>query len=237
MTDGKTGKRRLLILLGTVLLAAAAFLVVVSMIELEREQIDCDTEILDLSIEDFSMNFAVLDRYIRAQFPEKCSGLYFVDAQADITFENGSVKSGTMKLCYFRYIDESKEGGNIEAVEFFIDPVAGTVQNSVHYQGSGRSYQTSGETISGNISAIPLEDYMQNLTSLTGVQSSEAVRMLADCGSSFMDVSFFIEEGQEAVYSERVTGWDEDAGFASRITEPLNERRGAFADDGGRWNL
>jgi len=222
MTDGKTGKRRLLVLLGAVLLAAAAFLIIVSMIELDREQIDCDTEILDKPIEDFSMNFAALDRCIRANFPNKCNGLYFVGAQADITFENGSVKNGTMKLCYFRYIDESKEGGNIEAEEFSIDPVAGTVQNAVHYQGSGRSYPTSGEAVSGNISAIPLGDYIQNLTRLTGVQSSETVRMLADCGSSFMDVSFFTEEGQEAVYSERVTGWDEDTGFASRITEPLN---------------
>jgi len=35
-------------------------------------------------------------------------------------------------------------------------------------------------------------------------------------------VQLFTEEAQGAVYTERVTEWDEEAGFSSRVIEPLS---------------
>jgi len=222
MTNRKTFVKRILIILGVILLAVFSFVIVTSIIEIEREQIDVETESINRPIENFKMDFSALDRYVRTNYPDKCDGLNFIEANANVNISGTTIQSGTITLKYFRFIDETKEGGNIEAIEFNIDPVSGTLLNAVHCQGSGRSYSTSDEPISGNALTIPLEIYIQNAADLAGVEPDETVRMLAIYRVSRLDVQLFTEEAQGAVYTERVTGWDEEAGFSSRVIEPLS---------------
>jgi hypothetical protein len=222
MTYHNEFAKRTAIILGVILLAVLGFVIVTSIIEIEREQIEVETEPINRLIESYKMDFSALDRYVRTNYPDKCDGLSFIEANANVTISGAMIQSGTIILNYYRFIDETKEGGNIEAIEFYIDPVSGTLLNAVHYQGSGRSYSTSDEPIGGNALTIPLENYIQNAADLAGVEPDETVRMLAVYRSSQLNVQLFTEETQGAVYTEIVTGWDEEAGFASRAIEPLN---------------
>ena len=222
MTYHNEFAKRTAIILGVILLAVFSFVIVTSIIEIEREQIEVETEPINRLIESYKMDFSALDRYVRTNYPDKCDGLSFIEANANVTISGAMIQSGTITLNYYRFIDETKEGGNIEAIEFYIDPVSGTLLNAVHYQGSGRSYSTSDEPISGNALTIPLENYIQNAADLAGVEPDETVRMLAVYRSSQLNVQLFTEEAQGAVYTERVTGWDEEAGFSSRVIEPLS---------------
>ncbi len=222
MTQPKSCLRRILIIAGILLLASFIFIVIMGLIESNREQIELESEMLNVPVEEFSLNFAALDEYVQSHYPEKCVGLAFVGAEANIDLQNGAVVGGTLMLEYYRYIDESMEGGNIEAEEFHFDPVSGTLIEALHEQGSGRSYTGGNKLLSGSALAIPLELYLQHAAGLTGTDPDEPLRFLANYYGSWMNVQFFSESSRGALYAEQLTGWDEADGFEKRVWEPLD---------------
>lgn len=222
MTNRKTFAKRILIIFGIVLLAFLVIIVVATVIKENYEGYDVVIEDIDAPIEGYDLNFATLDAYIQKNYSEDCTDLDFVKASANINITNHMIKSGEIVLYYTRYIDESKYGGNIAVTEFHIEPITRELIQIERFQGSGHVYIIGDEPIGGNALTIPLENYIQNAADLAGVEPDETVRMLAVYRSSQLNVQLFTEETQGAVYTEIVTGWDEEAGFASRAIEPLN---------------
>lgn len=222
MTNRKTFVKRILIILGVTFLSFLVFIVVGTIIKENYEGYDFVIEDIDIPIENYDLNFATLDAYIQKHYSDDCKGMDFVKASANINITNHMIESGEVVLYYTRYIDESKYGGNIAVTGFHIEPITNKLIQIERFQGSGHVYIIGDNPIGGNALTIPLENYIQNAADLAGVESDETVRLLAIYRFSWLDVKLFTEEAQGAVYTERVTGWDEEAGFSSRVIEPLS---------------
>lgn len=204
-----------------VVFAALLFIVALSWVEIDREQIYSDTEAVNRPIEPFSLCLADWERYVETNFPDDCRDNYLTSATVELHFQDGAVLEGQTTLRYFRYIDDSMEGGNVALTEFVIDLPSGTLTQIVRSHGSGRSLSAGGTLVTGNTPRLPLDLYLQHAAELTGSDANEPMRLYAYYSGSQLDINLLDEKHEHLLYGEIVSDWDSAAGFDERV---LSER-------------
>lgn len=181
-------------------------------------------ETMNEPIDGFSLNVAELDRCFRTAYPEDCQDLDLTGASLNVYVQDGRIVSGTMRVEYYRYIDESREGGKIRTVIFYLDPASGCLQEVNRYCGAGRGDMTRTEPIHAQTADFPLIWYVENLSSLAATDDDRTLRL--NCDSLFWGIKMFIfDESADPprLYAERMTDWSADTGFAGRTYELLSD--------------
>lgn len=208
-----------------ILFVFAFFIVAVfvgGLIEVNREQVYSETTLIDQPIRISAMTFAELDRVIQSEYPQYCDEMIFTDATAEIEFRDDSMLQGEAILVYYRYIDESMEGGNVETYTCRFDLMTNTLVSVEHVCGSGKSISVSAQTLSENIIKAPLDQYVFHATELTDLQSDRDYLIEVNCTESWMKLALRSIEDNEVYYRETLTQWPENENFNERSFELIN---------------
>lgn len=203
------------------LFIVAAF--VGGLIEVDREQVNSETTLVNQPVCISAMTFAELDRVIQSEYPQYCDGMIFTDATAEIEFRGDSMLQGEASLVYYRYIDESMEGGNVEMYACRFDLMTNTLASVEHEYGSGKSISVSAHALSENIIKAPLDQYVFHATELTDLQSDRDYLFAVDCTESWMKLALRSIEDNEVYYRETLTQWPENEDFNERTFELIND--------------
>lgn len=200
----------LLIVFICVLLLAA------SIREAIGEQIDNTVEQLNEPVDLNVLSFAALNQFIVSSKPEYCDGMKFVKGTMQIQFNGDSILIGEAVLTYFRLIDESMEGGNIEANECYFDLATNTLLRIEHWEGSGRSFPVNNQEISGSAFTAPLSEYLIQAPNLMEGKIEKPFLLNAYCDGNWVDVALLSKQSEEQLYAEHLTSWPTNNTFNSR---------------------
>lgn len=187
-----------------------------------RESSASSYETVDIPIDGFELNGAALDRYFRNAYPDDCAGMDLTCVRLNIHVESGAITGGSMSMEYFRYIDESREGGKVASVEFHMDPLTGRLLEVSRFCGPGKGCAVYMEPVSPQIVDFPLVWYVEHLPELTSKASDRPLRLYCTSACWGLLVKAFDKaaETEPLVYSELTTDWSEATGFPGRTWKP-----------------
>ena len=204
-----------------VILWVFAIIIVVALIagliEVNREQVYYETTKIDQHIDISNMTFAELDRVIQSDYSIYCEGMQLVEATVEIQYHEDAILQGEANLIYYRYVDESMEGGNVETNECCFDLTKNTIVSVEHWHGSGRSIMVSDQAIDENILKTQLEQYAYHAAELADLQTSGIYTLRADCVNSWMNVTLHAKNDNLLLYQEKLIQWPENDQFDERI--------------------
>ena len=177
------------------------FILASSTVEALREQIKNTTVQLNVPVCLTTLSFSSLNQYIVSSYPEYCDGMKFVKGVLKIRFIGDTLLSGEAVLTYFRLIDESMEGGKIEANECYFNLGSNIFARVEHWEGSGRSFQVNNQEISGSAFAAPLSAYIVEAPNLAVQQSDLTFSLRAYCVSDWMDIELLNSVSKKPFYA------------------------------------
>lgn len=193
------------------------------LVEVNREQVYLESTPVDQPIRISAMTFAELDRLIQSDYPQYCDGMILVDATAQIEFRGNAILQCNASLIYYRYIDNSMEGGNVEKNECRFDLITNTFVSVEHESGSGRSISVSENALSENIVNFPLDQYVVHATELTDIQSDCDYMMEMNCTQDWMKLEMRTVQDRELLYRETLTRWPDNDKFSERTFEMITD--------------
>jgi hypothetical protein len=212
--------KKIIIVVLCLLLLFIAVVFVGGLVESNREQVHYDTLPIDQPISISALSFAELDRVMQSEYPQYCKGMELVEAAAEIQFRDRTMQQGEASLIYYRYIDESMEGGNVETNECHFDLVTNTFVSVEHWHGSGKSFSISEHGLDEDILKTPLDQYILHASELAVLQADSAYILRVDGAGNQMNVSFHTVNEQSPIYGETLTLWPENGKFAEREFSP-----------------
>lgn len=199
--------RMIVTIIISIIAIISLFILVSSTVEALREQIENTTVQLNVPVNLSTLSFSSLNQYIVSSYPEYCDGMKFVKGVINIRFRGDSILSGEAVITYFRLIDESMEGGRIEANECYFNLCSNIFTRVEHWEGSGRSFQVNNQEISGSAFTAPLSVYIVQATSLVEQQSDSDFSLRAYCISNWMDIMLLDDVSKNPLYAEHLTKW------------------------------
>lgn len=207
----------------TIFLAIVALfilmIIIAAIIEVNREQVYRDTTTIDQPIHISDMSFSELNRVIQSQYPQYCDGMILVDATAGLQFCSNTILQAEARLVYYRYIDESMEGGNVETYACHFDLMTNTFISVDHVFGSGKSISVSDKVLGDNIIKTPLDQYVFHVAEVVDLQSDREYLIDADCTESWMKLAVHSGRDNVFLYRETLTQWPESDNFSERTIE------------------
>ena len=212
--------RKFIIVMLCLLLIFIAAVFIGGLVESNREQVHHDTASIDQPISIYTLSFAELDRVMQTEYPQYCKGMELVEATANIQFSDRTMQQGEASLIYYRYIDESMEGGNVETNECRFDLATNTFVSVEHWQGSGKSFSVSEQGMDEDILKTPLNQYLLHASELSDLQTDSAYILRVDGAGNRMNVSYFTINDQSPIYEETLMLWPENDKFAEREFSP-----------------
>lgn len=216
MKEHATLKKKIMI---TILCVLALFIVAVSiagLVESKREQVYDETTRIDQPISVSAISFEELDRVMQSEYPKYCKGMQLVKATAEIEFRGCIIQRGEASLTYYRYIDESMEGGNVETNECRFDLSTNTFLSVEHAFGSGRSIFVNDNTLTEKVTNTPLDQYVLHAPELADLQADGVYLLRVDGVYNWMNISLLTMKDQRLIYGETLTQWPENGKFAER---------------------
>lgn len=219
---GKTfhpNKKKLGLLISSVILVLLIAFIAVSVIKVKKEQIYHETWTINKELDVTIFSFAELDQAIRSDFPEYCTDMQLVGATAEFSFSDSMVFSEQTVLTYYRYIDESMEGGNIEANECYIDLTSKTLLRVEHWYGSGRSYPVYELAISGGTINTPLDQYVNHISELISMPDGVNCNLVIRYSNTVFTVEIHNLKTGDLLYVESLIQWPANNVFRERIYE------------------
>ena len=216
MKEHATLKKKIMI---TILCVLALFIVAVSiagLVESKREQVYDETTRIDQPIRVSAISFEELDRVMQSEYPKYCKGMQLVEATAEIQFRDRVIQRGEASLTYYRYIDESMEGGNVETNECRFDLSTNTFVSVVHTFGSGRSIFVNDNALTEKVTNTPLDQYVLHAPELADLQADGVYLLQVDGVGNGINISLLAMKDQSSIYGETLTQWPENGKFAER---------------------
>lgn len=198
-------------------------IIIAAIIEVNREQVHSETTTIDQPIRISAMTFAELDRVIQSQYPQYCDGMIFVDATAELQFRGNMILQAEASLVYYRYIDESMEGGNVETYVCHFDLTTNMFVSVEHVFGSGKSISVSDNVLGDNIIKTLLDQYIYHANEAIDQQSDREYRMEADCTEGWMKLVLRSTWDDAFLYRETLTQWPESDHFNERTFELIDD--------------
>ena len=207
------------IIIIVILCLLAIILVAVSiagLVESNREQVYDETTTINQPISILTLSIAELDRVMQSEYPKYCKGMQLVEATAEIQFRDRVIQRGEASLTYYRYIDESMEGGNVETNECRFDLSTNTFVSVVHTFGSGRSIFVNDNALTEKVTNTPLDQYVLHAPELADLQADGVYLLQVDGVGNGINISLLAMKDQSSIYGETLTQWPENGKFAER---------------------
>ena len=199
-----------------ILITMAIFALVVSLVEVKREQVSHETWPMNDAIKLQSLTLSDMDLTIRSSDSDLHAGMKLVNATAEFSTQNSEMLSGEASLTYYRYIDERFEGGNVETNTYIIDLANSTILRVEHWQGSGRSIIVAEDELSGTAINAPLEQYLGQSYQLANCNAGAILLTTAYYSGSFMNLTVRDANTSGLLYSENLTEWPANNRFEDR---------------------
>ena len=215
--------KRIITIFLVVFVLFVLMIILAAMIEVNREQVYSETTTIDQPIRIYAMTFAELDRVVQSQYPQYCDGMIFADATAELQFCGNTILQAEANLVYYRYIDESMEGGNVETYICRFNLTTNTFVSVEHVFGSGRSISVSDHVLGDYIIKTPLDQYVFHAAELMDLQSDQEYLIEADCTESWMKLALRSVRDGEFLYREILTQWPESDHFSERTFELIDD--------------
>lgn len=112
-----------------------------------------------------------LNGYLAASIPfagDSIADMVLILVSGELSVQDNVVSLSGLSFVYYRYIDDSREGGNIQEIRINVDPVDDVLVSITEFAGAGKASPTTGDAIndsSGYMSLTPDELYQQFLLS------------------------------------------------------------------------
>ena len=201
-------------------LAAAFLLWTVAGLIYESGRVDRDS--VHVPIEDFSLNIAAIDGYLRLHDPDDCGSKMLTEASLIATVQNQRMLNGSLQLVYYQYLNELREGGSISTVTFFIDSVSGHITRIERYHGAGKGILVYDMPISDKITDFPLQWYVENCAALGEMSPGHSCKLFLKCTKWGIDVHIAdAAPGGSTLYRECAFDWDRSTNGEGRKLRPL----------------
>ena len=200
----------------SVIIMGCLVVLITGILKAKREQIDYKVIPIEASIDVPSLSFSELDQVVQSDYANYVDGMRFVLAEMEVKFDHSSVTSGNATLTYFRFIDDSMEGGKIEANEFYFDLATNKLLRIMCWFGSGRSYSMNEESISGTSYSAPLAQFMEHAQQLDNHTNETTYILRATCAKNLMNIVLLDQDGNMRYYEEQLTSWPKSEIFNER---------------------
>lgn len=216
MKEHKTSNKKIMIVILSVSALFILAVFIAGLVESNREQVYDETTRIDQPVSISAISITELDRVMQSEYPKYCKGMQLVKATAEIEFRGCIIQRGEARLIYYRYIDESMEGGNVETNECSFDLSTNTFVSVVHTFGSGRSIFVNDNTLTEKVTNTPLDQYVLHAPELTALHADSTYLLRVDDVGDRMNVSLLTLNDQKPIYAETLTQWPESGKFAER---------------------